>query len=168
MTDRRWEKAAARENARRDARAPLLAHAGLVPHTTADAQQAKVERVQSEMAERFAAHDEQSRRKIDVMREDLRALIGDAGIAAFDARRKWWPKSPEYELDGLTEELAKATGRTPLDVFEAYKAKLRVAEPVRVEVSAAAPDVGDVAGEEEAAAVDEEGESLRRWTTGEP
>jgi len=168
VKDRRWEKAAERENARRDARAPLLAHAGLVPHTTADAQQAKVERVQSEMAERFAAHDERSRRQIDVMREDLRALIGDAGIAAFDVRRKWWPRTPEYELDGLTEELAKATGRTPLDVFEAYKAKLRVAEPVRVEVFAAAPDVGDAAAEEEAAAVDEAGEALRRRTTGEP
>jgi hypothetical protein len=134
-----------------------------VPHTTADAQQAKVERVQSEMAERFAAHDERSRRQIDVMREDLRALIGDAGIAAFDVRRKWWPKSPEY---GLTEELAKVTGRTPFDVFEAYKATLRVAEPVRVEVFAAAPDAGDAAAEEEAAAVDEAGDALRRRTTG--
>lgn len=168
MTDRRWEKAAERENARRDAKAPLLAYAGLVEHTTADAQRARVERIITAQAERFAAHNEQSRRKIDVMREDLRALIGDAGIAAFDVRRAWWPKSPDYELDGLTEELAKATGRTPLDVFEAYKAKLRVAEPVRVEVSAAAPDVDDAAAEEEAAAVVEAAEALRRRTTGAP
>ncbi len=168
MTDRRWEKAAARENARRDAKAPLFAAAGLVEHTTAAERKARVERIQDDQARRFAANDERSRRKIDIMRADLRTLIGDAGVAAFDVRRKWWPKSPEYELDGLTEELAKATGRTPLDVFEAYKAKLRVAEPVRVEVSAAAPDVGDAAAEEEAAAVDEAGDALRRRTTGEP
>lgn len=132
--DRRWEKAAERENARRDAKAPLFAHAGLVPHTTADAVEAKVARVQSEMTERFAAHDEASRRKIDVMREDLRALAGDAALAAFDVRRTWWPKSPEYELDGLTEEIVKATGRTPGEVHESYKARLRVGEPMRVAI----------------------------------
>lgn len=150
--DQRWKKAADRENARRDARAPLFAHAGLVPHTTADAQEAKVARVQGEMAERFAAHDEASRRRIDVMRQDLRALVGDGALAAFDVRRKWWPKSPEYELDGLTEEIAKATSRTPREVHESYKARLRVGEPRRVEsLSSAAALPGDAAEHEDAA-----------------
>jgi hypothetical protein len=160
VTDRRWEKAAARENARRDARAPLLAHAGLVPHTTADAQEAKVARVQGELADRLASHAEQSRRKIDVMRADLRALVGDEAIAALDAKRRIYPKGLEYDLDILTGEIAKATGRTNGEVFDAYKPRPRVAED-RVRVA----DVGhgedarerDDAAEREADGVDEAG-----------
>lgn len=132
--EKRWEKAAERENARRAAKAPLFVYAGLVPRTTAAEQKAKVERVQDGLACRLAAHDEESRRKIDVMRADLRALVGDEAMAALDAKRKIYPKGLEYDLDVLNGELAKATGRTNNEVFASYQERPRVAEErLRVE-----------------------------------
>lgn len=132
--EKRWEKAAERENARRESRAPLFVHAGLVPRTTAAEQKAKVERVQDDLARRLVAHDEQSRRKIDVMRADLRALVGDEAMTALDSRRKIYPKGLEYDLDILNGELAKATGRTNNEVFATYEERPRVAvERLRIE-----------------------------------
>jgi hypothetical protein len=169
VTDRRWERAAARENARRDARAPLLAHAGLVPHTTADAQEAKVARVQGELADRLASHAEQSRRKIDVMRADLRALVGDEAIAALDAKRRIYPKGLEYDLDILTGEIAKATGRTNGEVFEAYKPRPRVTEErVRVAVPGQDAAASEHAAEIEADADVSNGLPMKRAIAKEP
>jgi hypothetical protein len=131
-----------------------------VPHTTADAQEAKVARVQSELADRLAAHAEQSRRRIDVMRADLRVLVGDEAMADLDAKRRIYPKGLEYDLDILTGEIAKATGRTNGEVFDAYQPRPRVAEErVRVEEADPGEDARerDDAAEREAAAVDEAG-----------
>jgi hypothetical protein len=148
----RWEKSAARENARRDAKAPLFAHAGLVDHTSAAEQKERVERVLSDMDERFAAHEERARRRIDIMRADLLALTDAATVQAFDTKRKWWPRTPEYELDGLTEEIAKARGQTKEEAFEAYRERPRVAEAVRVAADLRGLDgAEDEAAEEEAA-----------------
>ena len=157
----RWEKSAASENARRDARAPLFAHAGLVPHTTADEQQAKVERIQREFEERLAAHREQDLRKIDLMRQDLLALDGGAdALAKIEQQYKGrWAPPQEYMAGTLNETIARLTGRTPLEVFEHYKERQRV-EIVRVRVA-----VEDVRGLEiavEEQAEDEAAEAERK------
>lgn len=63
MNDKmRWEKAAYRENMRRVARDPLFAHAGLVPRTTAEEQQARVAKIVADQTARIddgEAHPDQ-------------------------------------------------------------------------------------------------------------
>jgi hypothetical protein len=146
----RWERAAARENARREAKAPLLAHAGLVEQTTAETVRRRAEAVTRADAERYAAHAERASRKIDQMRADLEA-IDPARLAALDANRHIYPRGHEYDLDILAEALALTTGKTRAEVFEHYEPRRRVPGGRRVAVPAGVDDVGaanDVLAEE--------------------
>jgi hypothetical protein len=79
-------------------------------------------------------------------------------IVALDAKRRIYPKGLEYDLDILTGEIAKATGRTNGEVFDAYQPRPRVAEE-RLRVEEAEHGEGarerEDAVEREADAVDE-------------
>lgn len=91
----RWEESAARSNARSEAKAPLFAWAGLVPHITADEQQERVERVQTEQEKRFA---ELRVRQIERARQ-LRGMVGYMApeqMPALEKRLKALPDDPAY------------------------------------------------------------------------
>jgi hypothetical protein len=55
----RWKLSAARENKRRTERAPLLAFAGLIPMTTPNEQQRKVESERAAFTAQWEAHRRQ-------------------------------------------------------------------------------------------------------------
>jgi hypothetical protein len=156
----RWELAATRENARREATAPLLAHAGLVEKTTPEAVRGRIERIARADAERYAAHDEKARRKIDQLRADLEAL-DPPRLAKLDADRHIYPPTHEYDLDILSEALALVTGKTRREVHEHYEPRQRVAVETRVAVP---EDVEREAAAETEAVAEEEARPRQRRT----
>jgi hypothetical protein len=100
---RRWEKSAARENARRAAKAPLLAHAGLVPLITPDEQRAKVERQSAALEQRLAECRARMERAAVSYRAEISAHAAPEALAALDAewekKRSWLPEDPVYRAD---------------------------------------------------------------------
>src|SRR5688572_32617302 len=81
----RWEKSAARENARRAARAPLLAYAGLIPKITPAEQRAKVERQSTELERRLA--ECRARMELSAVRSraEISAHVTPEALTALDA-----------------------------------------------------------------------------------
>jgi hypothetical protein len=98
----RWKLSAARENKRRTERAPLLAFAGLIPMTTPNAQQRKVESERAAFTAQWEAH----RRQLEKDWVHYRELCVEEApeqMAALDARferyRGYAPNDPAYRCD---------------------------------------------------------------------
>jgi len=103
----RWQKSAERQNARLTARAPLLAHAGLVPVATAEGQQAKVEHAIGDFERRSAALAAEHEAQGALFKERVAALVTAKELAELERRRAWCPKSPAYSADFWGGKLKK-------------------------------------------------------------
>jgi hypothetical protein len=100
--EKRWKLSAARENKRRTEKAPLLVFAGLIPMTTPQEQQRKVENAR----EAFTAQWEAHKRDSELAWPRYRALCeaeAPEQMPALDARferyRGYAPDDPVYRCD---------------------------------------------------------------------
>ena len=64
---------------------------------------------------------EKQRRKAEAMRRAVAELVTPEVLAQLDERRAVRPKGHEYAASLWNNELARLTGRTPLEVFEEWK-----------------------------------------------
>jgi hypothetical protein len=100
---KRWERSAARENARRAAKAPLLFFAGLVPRITPAEQRAKVERQSADLSRRLAECRVRMERSAVSDRALIAAHVTPEVLAELDAewerKRSWLPGEPVYRAD---------------------------------------------------------------------
>lgn len=103
----RWEASAARQNERLAAKAPLFAHAGLVPTATAEEQRRKVEAAQADQEKRRA----ELAAKHTAVGEAYRAWVAERVTAEelveLERRRAWCPPTPEYDADFWSGKLRK-------------------------------------------------------------
>jgi hypothetical protein len=103
----KWEASAERRNARAVAKAPLFAHAGLVPVVTAEEQQRHVEGMADDFAARTAALHARHRAKAAQWRAEVAGHVTAEAIAALEQRLTAIPKSPEYLADFWRGELLR-------------------------------------------------------------
>lgn len=107
MKDRNWNKMAERHNAAMEAKAPLLASAGLIAPLTAGDIQASYERWQCEREKlrlRQARFAERCRRLASLH-------VSKVEMDQLDARRSRLPASSEYGADFWRGVLARLCGR---------------------------------------------------------
>lgn len=93
----RWHRSAERENARRVAEAPLLAHAGLVALTTPEEREARHQHSQAT----FEAMRREHRAQQVARLEELRAKLGAEVSALAEATVRRHGLGIEYSLDAL-------------------------------------------------------------------
>ncbi len=101
----RWQESADRRNERSAARAPLFAHAGLIPTVTAEEQRRHVEAmVDAQDVGRAALHARHLARA-ERWRGEVAARVTAEAFAVMETRRAACPKSPEYSADFWRGEL---------------------------------------------------------------
>jgi hypothetical protein len=107
MNDRNWDKMAKRHNAAVEAKAPLLAAAGLIRPVTAEEIQASYEcwqRKREKLRLRQARFAERCRCLVSLR-------VSKAELAQLDARRSQLPASSEYGADFWRRVLGRLCGR---------------------------------------------------------
>lgn len=138
----RWERAAARETARRQKDAgPLFAP--LVAPVTPDAQEERMARLDRAWRERATLIDADLRHRGDVMRETVRAALTVEDFEALEAfcERAFPMEDPGMRADVWRDECRKRGLPEHVDpVWEATMARVRELEAAQAERRAAAGD----------------------------
>jgi hypothetical protein len=114
-------ESAARHNARNAAKWSLWAAAGKLDDVTPIISGDHVAQRREEATDHHREHAERQRRKAEAMRRAVVDLVTPEQLARLDERRANCPKGHEYAASLWNNELARLTGRTPLEVFNEWK-----------------------------------------------
>lgn len=95
-----WAEKAARKNAKRKRKDPLLAWGGLIEEITPGELRERTEAIRAAAARRHALADARAQATATELREELLDVLGAVHVHELDAwRDKTYPLTPEYSAD---------------------------------------------------------------------